>query len=57
MNNSKGLDKELGYMQGKEDGVVGAVDDADQEQGVVVSCTLTSYKLYEFIFCLNLFII
>jgi hypothetical protein len=44
-------------MQGKEDGVVRAVDDAEQELGVVVSCTLTSYKLYEFIFCLNSFII
>ena len=36
-------------MQGKEDGVVGAVDDAEQEQGGVVSRTLTSYVLYEFI--------
>jgi hypothetical protein len=29
--------------QGKEDGVVGAVDDAEQEQGGVVSPTLTSF--------------
>ena len=56
-NNLKGSGKELADMQGKEDGVVGAVDDAEQEQGGVVCRTLTSYKLYEFIFCLNLFII
>ncbi len=49
-NNSKGSGKESANMQGKEYGVVGAVDDAEQEQGVVVSCTLTSYKLYEFMF-------
>ncbi len=36
--------------QGKEDGVVGAVDDAEQEQGGVVSPTLTSFMLYEVIF-------
>jgi hypothetical protein len=40
-------------MQDKEE----AVDDAEQEQGVVVSRTLTSYKLYEFMFWLNSFII
>ncbi len=55
-NNSKGSGKELANMQSKEDGVVGAVDDAEQEQGVGVSCTLTSYKLYEFMICLNSFI-
>ncbi len=44
-------------MQVKEDGVVGAVDDAEEEQGVVVSHTLTSYKLYEFMYCLNSFIV
>ncbi len=42
---------------GVEDGMVGAVDDAEEEHGVVVRCTLTSYKLYEFMYCLNLFII
>jgi hypothetical protein len=56
-NISKGSGKELAVMQVKEDGVVGAVDDAVEEQGVVVSCTLTSYKLYEFMYCLNSFII
>ncbi len=44
-------------LQGKEDGAVGAVDDAEQEQGGVVSCTLTSFMLYEFIFYLDSFII
>jgi hypothetical protein len=43
--------------QGKEDGVVGAVDDAAQEQGGVVSPTLPSFMLYEFIFSPNSFII
>jgi hypothetical protein len=56
-NNSKGPGKELANMQGEEDGVVGAVDDAEQEKGLVVSCILISYKLYEFLFCLNSFII
>jgi hypothetical protein len=56
-NNSKGSGKELTKMQGEVDGVVGAVDDAEQKQGVAVSHTLTSFKLYEFIFCLNSFII
>ncbi len=40
-NNSKGSGKELADVQGKEDGVVGAVDYVEQEQGVVVSPTLT----------------
>ncbi len=31
-----------------EDGVVGAVNVAEEEHVVVVSRTLTSYKLYEF---------
>ncbi len=39
--------------QGKEDGVVGAVDDAEPEQGRVVSPIPTSFMLYEVIFCLN----
>ncbi len=56
-NNSNGSGKELANMQVKEDGVVGAVDDAKEEQGVVVSCTLTSHKLCEFMYCLNSFII
>jgi hypothetical protein len=42
-NNSEGSGKELADMQVKEDGVVGAVDDAEEEQGLVVTCTLTSY--------------
>ncbi len=33
---------------GLEDGVVGQVNVAEEEHGVVVSCTLTSDKLYEF---------
>jgi hypothetical protein len=42
----------------KKNGVVGAVmDDAEQEQGGVVSPTLTSFMLYEFVFCLNSFIV
>ena len=55
-NSSNGSGKELANMQVKEDGVVGAVDDAEEEQGVVVSHTLTSYKLYEFMYCLKSFI-
>jgi hypothetical protein len=31
LNNSKGSGKELADMQVKEDGVVGAVDDAEEE--------------------------
>ncbi len=42
---------------GLEDGVVGAVNDSEEEHGVVVSRTLTSYKLYEWMYCLNSFII
>ncbi len=46
--------------QGKEDGVVGAVDDAEQEQGEGVSPTLTSFMLHEFlsepIYYMNLYI-
>jgi hypothetical protein len=56
-NNSKGSGKELADMQVKEDGVVGAVDDAEEVQGVVVSRTLTSYKFYECMYCLKTFII
>jgi hypothetical protein len=55
-NNSKFSGIELADMQGNEDGVVGAVDVAEQEQAVVVSCTLTSSKIYEFIYYLNSFI-
>ncbi len=41
---------------GLEDGVVGAVDNAEEEHGVVVSSTLTSYKVYEFMYSFNSFI-
>ncbi len=51
-SNCKKTPEELGL----EDGVVGAVNDAEEEHGVVVSCTLTSYKLYEFMYYLNLLI-
>ncbi len=40
-----------------EDGVVGAVNVAEEEHVVVVSCSLASYKLYEFIYNFKLFII
>jgi hypothetical protein len=40
---------------GLEDGVVGAVNVAEEEHVVVVSRTLTSYKLYEFMHCLKSF--
>ncbi len=56
-NNLQGSGKRLANIQVKENGVVGAVDDTVQKQGVVVSRTLTSYKLYEFMYCLNSFII
>jgi hypothetical protein len=39
-SNCKKTSEELGV----EDGVIGATDDAEEEQGVVVSCSLTSYK-------------
>ncbi len=52
-SNCKKPPEELGV----EDGVVGAVDDAKEEHGVVVSLTLTSYKLYEFMYCLKSFIL
>ncbi len=51
-SNRKKTPEELGL----EDGVVGAVNDAEEEHGVVVSFTLTSYKLYEFMYCLTSFI-
>jgi hypothetical protein len=35
---------------GLEDGVVGAVNDAEEEHGVVVSRTMTSNKLYEIMY-------
>jgi hypothetical protein len=41
--------------QGDKDGVILAVDDAEHEQEGVVSPTLTSFMLYEFIFYLNTF--
>jgi hypothetical protein len=40
-----------------EDGVVGAVNVAEEEHVVVVHCTLTSDKLYEFIYYSKSFII
>ncbi len=40
-----------------EDGVVGAVDDAKQENREVVSHLLTSSMLYQFICCVNSFIV
>jgi hypothetical protein len=42
---------------GKEDGVVGAVDDAEQGHSEVVSHLLTSSMLYQFICCMNSFIV
>jgi hypothetical protein len=42
---------------GKEDGMVGAVDDAEQEHGKVVSHLLTSSMLYQFICCMNSYIL
>jgi hypothetical protein len=56
-NKSKRSGKKIADTQDKEDGVVRAVDDAEQDQGGVVSCTLTYDALYEFIFYLNSFII
>jgi hypothetical protein len=40
-----------------EDGVVGAVHVAEEEHVVVVSCSLTFYKLYEFMYYFKSFII
>jgi hypothetical protein len=40
-----------------EDGMVGAVDDDEEEHKVVVSYALTSYKFYKFMYCLNPFLI
>ncbi len=45
-SNSKKPPDEMGL----EDGVVGAVNVAVEEHVVVVSCTLTSDKLYEFMY-------
>jgi hypothetical protein len=42
---------------GKEDGVVGAVDDAKKEHGEVVSHLLTSSMLYRFIGSMISFIV
>ncbi len=40
-----------------EDGVVGAVHVAEEEYVVVVRCSLTFYKLYEFMYYFKSFII
>jgi hypothetical protein len=40
---------------GVEDGVVGAVNVAEEEIVVVISRTLTSYTIYEFMYCLKSF--
>ena len=40
---------------GLEDGVVGAVNVAEEEHVVVVSCSLTFYKLYEFMYSFKSF--
>jgi hypothetical protein len=40
-----------------EDGVVGAVHVAEEEHVVVVSCSLTFYKLYEFMYYFKSFFI
>jgi hypothetical protein len=53
----KGSGKELANIQVKEDAVVGAEDDTVEKQGVVVSLPPPPYKLYEFMYCLNSFII
>jgi hypothetical protein len=50
-SNCKKTPEEMGV----EDGVVGAVNVVEEEHVVVVSCTLTSYKLYEFMYCLESF--
>jgi hypothetical protein len=42
---------------GVEDGVIRAVDDAEEEHQVVVSCSLTFHKIYEFMYCLKSFIL
>ncbi len=42
---------------GLEDGVVEAVNVAEEEHGVVVSLTLASYKFYEFMYYMKSFII
>jgi hypothetical protein len=52
-SNCKKTPEEMGL----EDGVVGAVNVAEEEHVVVVSCTLTSDKLYEFMYYLESFII
>ena len=50
-SNCKKTQEEMGV----EDGVVGAVNVAEEEHVVVVSRTLTSYKLYELMYCLKSF--
>ncbi len=42
---------------GVKDGVVGAVNDSEQEHGEVVSHLLTSSMLYQFICCMNSYIV
>jgi hypothetical protein len=54
--NESNLQKTTEEM-GLEDGVVGQVNVAEEEHVVVVSCTLTSDNLYEFLHCLKSFII
>ncbi len=38
---------------GTEDGVVGQVNVAEEEHVVVVSCTLSSESLYDFMYCVK----
>ncbi len=52
-SNCKKTPEEMGL----EDGVVWAVNVAEEEHGLVVRRTLTSYKLYELMYCLKSFII
>jgi hypothetical protein len=55
--NSKHSGKKSAEELGEEDGVVGAVDDAKQEEGGVVTYLLTSSMLFEFIYYMASFII
>ncbi len=40
-----------------EDGMIGAADDAEEDHQVVVSCSLTTYNIYEFMYYPEAFII
>ncbi len=51
--NSMRSGKKSAQGLGKEDGVVGAVDDAEQEHRGLVTHLLTSSMLYQFINCMN----